>query len=202
MLHDPSVYQRFVSGLLDELFNVDRLRPLCQNIRFGHQVPYPQSYTAEREEADCVSAMYLLRFSERLIFAPRVDLGAYLARLRRADLFLDTWPYNAGTTANDALFVGLPLLTCAGETLASRVAGSQLHAMDAPELVTDDLAAYERKAIELARAPDELARLRAKLDARRATSILFDMERYTRRFEDALEDAWRDYERGSASAAS
>jgi predicted O-linked N-acetylglucosamine transferase (SPINDLY family) len=139
---------------------------------------------------------------ERLIFAPRVDLGAYLARLRRANLFLDTWPYNAGTTANDALFVGLPLLTCAGETLASRVAASQLHAMDAAELVTDDLAAYERKAIELARAPDELARLRAKLDARRATSILFDMERYTRRFEDALEDAWRDYERGSASAAS
>jgi predicted O-linked N-acetylglucosamine transferase (SPINDLY family) len=139
---------------------------------------------------------------ERLIFAPRVDLGAYLARLRRANLFLDTWPYNAGTTANDALFVGLPLLTCAGETLASRVAASQLHAMDAAELVTNDLAAYERKAIELARAPDELARLRAKLDARRATSILFDMERYTRRFEDALEDAWRDYERGSASAAS
>ena len=139
---------------------------------------------------------------ERLVFAPRVDVGAYLARLRLADLFLDTWPYNAGTTANDALFVGLPLLTCAGDTVASRVAASQLRAMDAAELVTGDLAAYERKAIELARTPDELARLRAKLAARRSTSILFDMERYTRRFEAALAAAWADYEGTSATATS
>ena len=140
--------------------------------------------------------------AERLIFAPRVDLGAYLARLRLADLFLDTWPYNAGTTANDALFVGLPLLTCSGETLASRVAASQLRAMGVPELVTDDLAAYERRAIELARKPGELDRLRKTLETNRASSLLFDMERYTRGFEDALMAAWNDYERTSAAATS
>jgi predicted O-linked N-acetylglucosamine transferase (SPINDLY family) len=122
--------------------------------------------------------------------------------LRLADLFLDTWPYNAGTTANDALFAGLPLLTCNGETLASRVAASQLRAMDLHELVTGDLASYERKAIELAQAPDVLARLRRKLDVERSSSILFDVERYTRRFEDALAAAWADYERTSATATS
>ena len=139
---------------------------------------------------------------ERLIFAPRLDLGAYLARLRLADLFLDTWPYNAGTTANDALFVGLPLLTCAGETLASRVAASQLRAMHVPELITGDLATYERRAIELARTPAELDRLRRKLETQRPSSILFDIERYTRGFEEALAAAWADYERTSATARS
>ncbi len=110
---------------------------------------------------------------ERLIFAPRADLGTYLARLRLADLFLDTWPYNAGTTANDALFVGLPILTCAGETMASRVAASQLHTMGVPELVTHDLAGYEATAIALARAPERLANLRenaSSVDARRSST--------------------------------
>lgn len=138
----------------------------------------------------------------RLIFAPRVDLGAYLARLRVADLFLDTWPYNAGTTANDALLVGLPLLTCTGETLASRVAASQLRAIGVPELITADFAEYESKAIALARVPVELDRLRRKLEAQRPSSILFDIERYTRRFEEALAAAWSDYERRSATATS
>ena len=139
---------------------------------------------------------------ERLIFAPRVNLGAYLARLSLADLFLDTWPYNAGTTANDAFLVGLPLLTCTGETLASRVAASQLHSLELRELVTDDLAAYERRAIELALAPAELHRMRRKLASQRASSIMFDVERYPRRFEDALAAAWDDYERSSATATS
>jgi len=139
---------------------------------------------------------------ERLVFAPRVGLGAHLARLRLADLFLDTWPYNAGTTANDALLVGLPLLTCTGETLASRVAGSQLRATGVPELIAGDLAAYERRAIELARAPAELDRLRRWLERERPSSILFDIERYTRRFEEALAAAWADYERTSATATS
>ncbi len=139
---------------------------------------------------------------ERLIFAPRVELGTYLARLRLADLFLDTWPYNAGTTANDALFVGLPILTCAGETMVSRVAASQLLTLGVPELVTYDLAAYERRAIELARAPERLADLRRTIVERRATSPLFDMQRYTRGFEDALAAAWDDYERTSPTATS
>jgi predicted O-linked N-acetylglucosamine transferase (SPINDLY family) len=138
----------------------------------------------------------------RLVFTPRADLGIYLARLRLADLFLDTWPYNAGTTSNDALFVGLPILTCAGETMASRVAASQLHTLGVPELVTRDLAEYEALAIALARAPERLASLREKLREARVRSPLFDMARYTRGLENALAEAWADYERGSASAAS
>ena len=139
---------------------------------------------------------------ERLIFAPRADLGTYLARLRLADLFLDTWPYNAGTTANDALFVGLPILTCAGETMASRVAASQLHTMGVPELVTHELPEYEAAAIALARAPERLAYLREKLREQRGRSPLFDMACYTRGFEKALAAVWDDYELRSASAAS
>jgi len=139
---------------------------------------------------------------ERLIFAPRAELGTYLARLRLADLFLDTWPYNAGTTANDALFVGLPILTCAGETMASRVAASQLLTMAMPELVTRDLAEYETLAIALGRAPERLAGLREKLQAQRERTPLFDMARYTRGFEDALTNAWDNYERGPATATS
>ena len=139
---------------------------------------------------------------ERLIFAPRAELGTYLARLRLADLFLDTWPYNAGTTANDALFVGLPILTCAGETMASRVAASQLLTMAMPELVARDLAEYETLAIALGRAPERLAGLREKLQAQRGRTPIFDMARYTRGFEDALTNAWDDHERGSATATS
>jgi len=105
----------------------------------------------------------------RLVFAPRVSLPEHLARHVHADLFLDTTPYNAGTTANDALFMGMPVLTCAGETMASRVAGSQLRAIGLPELVTTSLADYETLALRLAREPSLLARYRARLAANRAT---------------------------------
>jgi predicted O-linked N-acetylglucosamine transferase (SPINDLY family) len=128
--------------------------------------------------------------ADRLVFAPRAELSVYLARLRLADLFLDTWPYNAGATANDALFVGLPLLTRAGDTMASRVAASQLRTMGVPELVTYDSGDYERMAIELARAPGRLHALRERLRAQRSVSPLFDMQRYVRGFESALTAAW------------
>ena len=139
---------------------------------------------------------------DRLIFAPRADLGVYLARLRLADLFLDTWPYNAGTTANDALYVGLPILTRAGETMASRVAASQLLTIGVPELVTFDPAEYEARAIELAVDPRRLEALREKLRVGRKESPLFDMARYVRGFEDALATAWDEHQRGSAPATS
>jgi predicted O-linked N-acetylglucosamine transferase (SPINDLY family) len=126
----------------------------------------------------------------RLIFAPRVAPQSYLARLRCADLFLDTFPYNAGVTCNDALLVGLPVLTCAGETYASRIAGSQLHAIGLPELVTHSLADYEATALRLAREPGLLTGLRMRLGANRHTHCLFDMAQFTREFEDALELAW------------
>ncbi|HET9470017.1 MAG TPA: glycosyltransferase, partial [Usitatibacter sp.] len=127
---------------------------------------------------------------ERIVFAPRMGLPEHLARHVHADLFLDTTPYNAGTTANDALFMGVPLLTCAGETLASRVAGSQLRAVGLPELVTHGLADYEALALALARDPQRLAALRARLAAQRPGSALFDMARFTRALDDLLHAAW------------
>jgi predicted O-linked N-acetylglucosamine transferase (SPINDLY family) len=126
----------------------------------------------------------------RLIFAPRVSLAEHLARHVHADLLLDTAPYNAGTTANDALFMGVPVLTCAGETMAGRVAGSQLHAIGLPELVTTGLAEYGALALELAREPARLRDCRERLRANRPTYPLFDMARFARTLEDLLHAAW------------
>jgi predicted O-linked N-acetylglucosamine transferase (SPINDLY family) len=126
----------------------------------------------------------------RLIFAPRLDLPQHVARHVHADLFLDTAPYNAGTTANDALFMGVPVLTCAGDTMASRVAGSQLHAIGLPELVTAGLGEYEVLALALARDPARLSALRQRLAANRVTHPLFDMARFTRALDDLLLGAW------------
>jgi predicted O-linked N-acetylglucosamine transferase (SPINDLY family) len=130
---------------------------------------------------------------ERLVFAPRLELERHLARHVHADLFLDTTPYNAGTTANDALFMGVPVLTCAGQTLASRVAGSQLRAIGLPELVTTDLAGYEALALALARDPVRRAQLRARLQANRDTMPLFDMARFARALDDLLQAAWENH---------
>jgi predicted O-linked N-acetylglucosamine transferase (SPINDLY family) len=127
---------------------------------------------------------------ERLVFTPRLPGPDHLARQRLADLFLDTLPYNAHTTANDALYAGLPVLTCSGETFAGRVAGSLLQAIGLPELVTHALADYEAMALRLAREPQLLAHLRARLEANRHTHPLFDMAQFTRGLEDTLERAW------------
>ena len=91
-----------------------------------------------------------VRKPERLIFAKRMPLPDHLARHRLADLFLDTLPYNAHTTASDALWAGLPVLTCLGETFAGRVAASLLNAIGLPELITTTSEAYEQMAIDLA----------------------------------------------------
>jgi protein O-GlcNAc transferase len=121
----------------------------------------------------------------RLIFAGRMKPAEHLARHRAADLFLDTLPYNAHTTASDALSTGLPLLTCFGETFAGRVAASLLQAIGLPELITTTMADYERMAIELATSPDRLASIRAKLAANRLTAPLFDTRRFTQNIEAA-----------------
>jgi len=128
--------------------------------------------------------------AQRLIFAPRVAVGAHVARNAAADLFLDTYPYGAHTTANDALLAGLPLLTRAGETLASRIAGSQLAAIGLSELITTSLAEYEALALKLATQPQRLAGLRARLTENRPRMPLFDMDRYARDFETAMEQIW------------
>ncbi|HEX3487628.1 MAG TPA: tetratricopeptide repeat protein [Micropepsaceae bacterium] len=126
---------------------------------------------------------------ERIVFAPFVDdPAAHLARLRLADLFLDTLPCNAHTTASDALSAGLPVLTCKGTTFAGRVAASLLHAAELDELVTDSLPAYEAKAISLARDPAALVAIKAKLAHNRRAAPAFDTARFTRNLERAFEE--------------
>ena len=136
----------------------------------------------------------------RLVFAPRLDSQAeHLARYRLADLFLDTLPYNAHTTASDALCVGLPVLTCAGRSLAARVAGSLLHAVGLPELVTDSLEEYHAMAVRLATHPDELTALRARLARNLPGASVFDAERTTRHIEQAYLGMWDIHARGEPS---
>ena len=122
----------------------------------------------------------------RLLFAGRVLPPDYLARYPCADLFLDTFPFNAGTTANDALWMGLPILTLCGRTFAARMAGALLTAADLPELITYSLQDYEEKAVALAQQPAECARLRSHLQAVRDNGRLFDTEAFARNLEDRL----------------
>ncbi|WP_338768255.1 tetratricopeptide repeat protein [Massilia sp. METH4] len=122
----------------------------------------------------------------RLLFAARVPPADYLARFRLADLFLDTNPFNGGTTASDALWAGLPVLTWAGQTFCSRMAGSLLHAVGLPELVTHSLAEYEEMAVALATDRARMAELRSRLAVNRDTSPLFDTPRFVRDYEDLL----------------
>jgi predicted O-linked N-acetylglucosamine transferase (SPINDLY family) len=121
-----------------------------------------------------------------------------LARLRLADLFLHTLPYNAHTTASDALWAGLPLLTCPGKSFASRVAASLLHAVELPELVMDSLEAYEAKAIELAKDTSQLNAIKLKLEQNRKTSSLFDGKLFAQHLEMAYEAMFSRYQAGLA----
>lgn len=133
---------------------------------------------------------------ERLVFCPGMNLPEHLARHRQADLFLDTLPINAHTTASDALWAGLPLLTCAGETFAGRVAGSLLHAVGLPELITNSMAEYEARALQLATEPAKLAELKAKLARNRLAAPLFDIDRFTRGLEAAYVRMWEIWRAG------
>ena len=123
----------------------------------------------------------------RLVFARRLGYGDHMARLGLADLFLDTLPVNAHTTASDALWAGVPVLTMLGPLFAGRVAASLLRAVGLPDLVTHSFAAYEAQALALARDPARLGALRDRLAANRNTAPLFDSPRYTRDYEAALE---------------
>jgi predicted O-linked N-acetylglucosamine transferase (SPINDLY family) len=137
---------------------------------------------------------------ERLAFAPRTDQAAHLARHRLADLFLDTLPCNAHTTASDALWSGLPILTCAGKIFAGRVAASLLMAANLPELVREDLDSYAAFALRLALEPQLLEDFRKRAQGARA-SPLFDIERYRRNIEAAYTQMWRRAESGEAPAS-
>lgn len=132
----------------------------------------------------------------RLVFADMLPLAEHLARHRLADLFLDTLPYNAHTTASDALWAGLPVLTCRGETFAGRVAASLLNAVGLPELVTANHEDYEALALKLAREPGMLAEIRAKLARNREAFALFDTLRFARHIEAAYTTMWEIWQRG------
>jgi protein O-GlcNAc transferase len=123
--------------------------------------------------------------AERVVFAESLPYARHLARLSLADLCLDTIPFNGGTTASDALWAGVPVVTCAGQSFAARMAGSLLHALGMPGLVTHSLQEYERLALQFAEAPDRLAEVRATLAHKRKSSPLFDTDRFRRHLEAA-----------------
>jgi len=133
----------------------------------------------------------------RLVFAPSLAPEHHLARLKQADLFLDTLPYNAHTTASDALWAGLPLLTCRGTAFPGRVAASLLGAIGLPELITESLDDYAAHAIALARDPGEMAQLREKLAANRLVFPLFDTDLFRKNLEMAYTAMWRSWKAGN-----
>ena len=134
--------------------------------------------------------------AERLVFAHFVPRNQHLPRHQAADLFLDTLLYNAAATASLALQAGLPVLTCLGDTFASRVGASLLHAVGLPELIAADVEQYERRAVELAKRPEELRGVRDKLAAQRSTAPLFDTPRFVRNLEKAYLAMWERHASG------
>jgi len=138
---------------------------------------------------------------KRLIFAKRLPYDGYLAQYRLADLFLDTLPFNGGTTANDALWAGLPVMTCSGETFASRMAGSLLHAVGLPDLVTHSLTDYEALALRLANNPVQLLEIKQRLAHNRLTKPLFDTAQFCGNLEKAFVTMWERTQRGLAPSS-
>ncbi len=135
----------------------------------------------------------------RLIFAERLPVDEHLARQRLADLFLDTWPCNAHTTASDALWAGLPVLTCTGRTFASRVAASLLKAVGLPDLITGSKKDYEALAIALASNPAQLAHIRTRLEDNRCSAPLFDGRLTARALEASYLAIHARYQSGSSA---
>ena len=133
---------------------------------------------------------------ERLVFANRMPLPDHLARHRLADLFLDTLPYNAHTTASDALWAGLPVLTLLGETFAGRVAASLLNAIGLPELITTALEGYEQMAVGLATHPEKMTSIKHKLVNNRLTTPLFDTKLFTKHIEAAYSAMYERHQAG------
>ena len=139
--------------------------------------------------------------AERLIFAPKIPLPDHLARHRHIDLFLDTLPLNAHTTASDALWADVPVLTCLGTTFAGRVAGSLLKAIGLDELITHSLEEYEAMATQLAQEPSRLAALKNRLARNRNSYPLFDTGRFAHHIETAFLTMWERYQRGEPPEA-
>ena len=134
--------------------------------------------------------------SERVVFAEKIAPSEHLGRHRLADLFVDTFNYNAHTTASDALWVGLPVVTKMGRGFAARVAGSLLSAVGLPELITETAGDYEALILALATDPHRLAVIRQKLAANRLSAPLFDTELFTRHLENGYQQAYQNYFEG------
>ena len=132
--------------------------------------------------------------ASRLIFSPYIKMAEHIERNVLADLFLDSLPYNAHTTASDALWANVPVLTLQGKSFAGRVAASLLHAVEMPELITYTEQEFEDRAVDLATHPEKLAALKVKLSKNRLTTPLFDTKLYTKHFESALIEAYERYQ--------
>jgi protein O-GlcNAc transferase len=137
----------------------------------------------------------------RLVFAGEVSYTEYMARYTHADIFLDTVPFNGGTTVSDAMSMGVPVLTCAGDSFAGRMAGSVLAALGMQDLITASFAEYEARALELARHPERVRALRETLLDRRTRHPFFETDRYRRSLESAYERMWERHTSGLPPAA-
>ena len=133
---------------------------------------------------------------DRLIFCGRLNRPHYIARYKTADLFLDTQPYNAGTTASDALRMGLPMLTLKGESYQARMGASIVNALNLPELITDTAEEYESLAIELAKNPEKLKAIKDKLESNLSTAPLYDTKLFARNIETAYTKMYERYHQG------
>ena len=129
--------------------------------------------------------------ADRLVFSTRTAPASYLARYAIADLFLDTFPFNAGTTANDALWMGLPILTLTGRCFASRMAGALLTAANVPELIAYNIEDYEKKAVALATDTEACQRIRERLEDARNGGVLFDTPRFVSSFEQIMKNIYQ-----------
>ena len=129
----------------------------------------------------------------RIVFAKRAPMDEHLARQKLADLFIDTFAFNAHTTTTEALWAGLPVITKAGKGFAARVAGSLLNAIGLPELITKTEQDYEALALELATHPNHLKQIKAKLDTNRLSKPLFNTKQYTNHLETAYKMAYDNY---------
>jgi protein O-GlcNAc transferase len=134
---------------------------------------------------------------DRIVFSQRLPRPAFLARFKAANLFLDTWPCNAGTTASESLWSGLPVLTLQGQTFASRIGASLLMAMELPELITKSQDQYERLAIELSQNPAKLLSIADKLEHQKSTAPLFNTKLFTTQLETAYKKMFDRYQSGA-----
>ena len=134
--------------------------------------------------------------SIRLIFGDSLARPEYLARYKVADLFLDTQPYNAGTTASDALKMGLPMLTLKGKSYQARMGASIVNAVNLPELITNTPEEYEALAIELGNNPDKMKAIKEKLQANLSTAPLFNTKLFTKNLESAYTQMYERHHKG------